>query len=151
MRHEETYSNLHVDFHLPNQFELKYVAADGKEHRPVMIHRAIVSTMERMISYLIELYAGAFPPWLAPVQVVIVPIADRHFDYAKQVASQLLAKDFRVENDLSDKRMNAKIRDAQLQKVPYVLVIGDKEMAAEAAAVRLRSGEDLGAKPLAEF
>ena len=85
------------------------------------------------------------------MQVAIVPIADRHFDYAKQVAAQLLAKDFRVETDLSDKRMNAKIREAQLQKVPYVLVIGDKEMAANAVAVRLRTGEDLGAKPVAEF
>jgi threonyl-tRNA synthetase len=107
--------------------------------------------MERMLSYLIELYAGAFPPWLAPVQVAIVPIADRHFDYAKQVAARLLAKDFRVETDLGDKRMNAKIREAQLQKIPYILVIGDKEMAADSAAVRLRTGEDLGAKPVAEF
>jgi threonyl-tRNA synthetase len=107
--------------------------------------------MERMMSYLIELYAGAFPVWLAPVQVGIVPIADRHFEYAEKVAATLRAEDYRVDADLGDKRMNAKIREFQLQKVPYVLVIGDKEMAAESAAVRLRSGEDLGAKPVTEF
>ena len=148
---EETLSTLQADQHLPEQFKLVYKDSDDTEKRPVMIHRGVISTMERMLSYLIELHAGAFPVWLAPVQVGIVPIADRHFDYAKQVAAQLLAKDFRVEADLGDKRMNNKIREFQLQKVPYVLVIGDKEMAAGAVAVRLRTGEDLGAKPVAEF
>ena len=148
---EETLSTIQLDPHLPSQFGLVYKDADDTEKRPVMIHRGVISTMERMLAYLIELYAGAFPVWLAPVQVVIVPIADRHFDYARQVAAQLLAKDFRVETDLSDKRMNNKIREAQLQKVPYILVIGDKERDASAVAVRLRSGEDLGAKPVAEF
>jgi threonyl-tRNA synthetase len=148
---EETLSTIQADQHLPEQFKLEYKDADDTAKRPVMIHRGVISTMERMLSYLIELYAGAFPPWLAPVQAVIVPIADRHFEYAGKVAGELLAKDFRVENDLSDKRMNAKIREAQLQKVPYILVIGDKEMEAGAVAVRLRSGEDLGAKPVAEF
>jgi threonyl-tRNA synthetase len=151
MGREETLSTIQLDPHLPKQFDLKYKDADDTEQRPFMIHRGVISTMERMLAYLIELYAGAFPPWLAPVQVGIVPIADRHYEYAKQVADQLTAKDFRVENDLSDKRMNAKIRAFQLQKVPYILVIGDKEMAANAAAVRLRTGEDLGAKPVAEF
>lgn len=151
MGREETLSTIQLDPHLPKQFGLAYKDADDTEKRPFMIHRGVISTMERMIAYLIELYAGAFPPWLAPVQVVIVPIADRHFDYAKQVEAQLRAKDLRVDNDLSDKRMNSKIRDAQIQKVPYVLVIGDKEMEANAVAVRLRSGEDLGAKPVAEF
>jgi len=148
---EETLSTIQADQHLPEQFKLEYKDADDTAKRPVMIHRGVISTMERMLSYLIELYAGAFPPWLAPVQAVIVPIADRHFEYAQKVAAQLQAKDFRVENDLSDKRMNAKIREAQLQKVPYILVIGDKEMEAGAVAVRLRSGEDLGPKPVAEF
>jgi threonyl-tRNA synthetase len=148
---EETLSTIQADQHLPEQFKLEFKDTDDTVKRPVMIHRGVISTMERMLSYLIELYAGAFPPWLAPVQAVIVPIADRHFEYAGKVAEQLLAKDFRIENDLSDKRMNAKIRDAQLQKVPYILVIGDKEMEAGAVAVRLRSGEDLGAKPVAEF
>src|SRR6185437_4972445 len=151
MGREETLSTIQADQHLPEQFQLEYKDADDTAKRLVMIHRGVISTMERMLSYLIELYAGAFPPWLAPVQAVIVPIADRHFEYAKQVEAQLHAKDFRVENDLSDKRMNAKIREAQLQKVPYVLVIGNKEMAANAAAVRLRTGEDLGARPIAEI
>jgi threonyl-tRNA synthetase len=107
--------------------------------------------MERMMAYLIELYAGAFPVWLAPVQAAIVPIADRHFEFAQKLADALTASDFRVEADLGSGRMQAKIRDAQLQKIPYVLVIGDKEMAANAVAVRLRSGEDLGARPVPEF
>ena len=148
---EETLSTIQADQHLPEMFKLEFKDTDDTVKRPVMIHRGVISTMERMLSYLIELYAGAFPPWLAPVQAVIVPIADRHFEYAGKVAEQLQAKDFRIENDLSDKRMNAKIREAQLQKVPYILVIGDKEMEAGAVAVRLRSGEDLGAKPVAEF
>jgi threonyl-tRNA synthetase len=151
MGREETLSTIQLDPHLPKQFELVYKDADDTEKRPFMIHRGVISTMERMMAYLIELYAGAFPPWLAPVQAAIVPIADRHFEYASKVAAELQAKDFRVETDLSDKRMNAKIREFQLQKVPYILVIGDKEMAASAVAVRLRSGEDLGAKPVAEF
>ncbi len=151
MGREETLSTVQLDPHLPAQFQLEYKDADDTVKRPLMIHRGVISTMERMMAYLIELYAGAFPPWLAPVQAVIVPIADRHFEFAQKVAAELLAKDFRVETDLGDRRMNAKIREAQLQKVPYVLVIGDKEMAANAVAVRLRSGEDLGAKPVAEF
>jgi threonyl-tRNA synthetase len=151
MGREETLSTIQADQHLPEQFKLAFKDSDDTEKRPVMIHRGVISTMERMMSYLIELYAGAFPPWLAPVQVAIVPIADRHFDFAKQVAAQLQAKDYRVEADLSDKRMNAKIREFQLPKVPYILVIGDKEMAANAVAVRLRTGEDLGAKPVGEF
>lgn len=148
---EETLSTIQLDEHLPNQFNLEFKDSDDTPKRPVMIHRGVISTMERMMSYLIELYAGAFPVWLAPVQVAIVPIADRHFEFAQKLADQLLEKDYRVDADLSDKRMNAKIREAQLQKIPYILVIGDKEMAANAVAVRLRSGEDLGAKPVPEF
>ena len=151
MGREETLSTIQADQHLPEQFKLEFKDSDDTPKRPVMIHRGVISTMERMLAYLIELYAGAFPVWLAPVQVGIVPIADRHFEYATQVAAQLLAKDFRVENDLGDKRMQAKIRDAQLQKIPYVLVVGDKEMEANAVAARLRDGTDLGAKPVAEF
>jgi threonyl-tRNA synthetase len=151
MGREETLSTIQLDEHLPNQFQLEYKDSDDTPKRPVMIHRGVISTMERMMSYLIELYAGAFPVWLAPVQVAIVPIADRHFEYAQKLADELLDKDYRVDADLSDKRMNNKIREAQLQKVPYILVIGDKEMAANAVAVRLRSGEDLGAKPVTEF
>jgi threonyl-tRNA synthetase len=151
MGREETLSTIQLDEHLPEQFKLEYKDSDDTPKRPVMIHRGVISTMERMLSYLIELYAGAFPVWLAPVQVALVPIADRHFEFAQQLAEDLLDGDYRVDGDLSDKRMNAKIRDAQLQKIPYILVIGDKEMAANAVAVRLRSGEDLGAKPIPEF
>jgi threonyl-tRNA synthetase len=140
---EETVSTIQLDFHLPRQFELSYVGEDSARHRPVIIHRAIVSTMERMIAYLIELYAGAFPPWLAPVQACFVPITDRNIEYAERVAASLVADDLRVEVDASDKRMNAKIRQAQKQKIPYIVVIGDQEQSSEQVAVRLRTGEQL--------
>ena len=117
----------------------------------MIIHRGIISTLERMMAYLIELYAGAFPVWLAPIQVVLIPIADRHTDYGRQVVARLLDSGFRVDIDNSDKRMNAKIREAQLQKVPYMLVVGDQEVQGETVAVRLRSGENLGAMLVSEF
>ena len=151
MGHEETYSTIQVDFHLPSQFGLKYTAADGQQHRPVMIHRAIVSTMERMVSYLIELYAGAFPLWLAPVQVALVPISERHLDYAKKVQAELQKAGLRVELDTRNEKMNAKIRDFTMQKIPYVLVMGDKEEASAAVSVRTRGKGDQGSVPLAEF
>jgi threonyl-tRNA synthetase len=148
MGHEETYSTIQVDFHLPNQFGLEFIGADGKEHRPVIIHRAIVSTMERMISYLIELYGGAFPLWLAPAQMVVLPIADRHQAYAKTVRERLLARGLRVELDDRQEKIGYKIREAQLQKVPYMLVVGDREAAEGTVSVRSRSGGDLGARTL---
>lgn len=151
MGHEETYSTIQVDFHLPNQFGLYYTAADGKQYRPVMIHRAIISTMERMVSYLIEHYAGAFPLWLAPVQIGLVPISERHHDYAEKVKQQLQNAGFRVELDIRNEKMNAKIRDFTLQKVPYVLVMGDKESEANSVSVRARGKGDLGSKPLEQF
>jgi threonyl-tRNA synthetase len=151
MGREETLSTIQVDQHLPEQFKLEYKDSDDTAKRPVMIHRGVISTMERMTSYLIELYAGAFPVWLAPVQVALVPIADRHFAFAEKLAADLLEKDYRVDVDLTHGRMQAKIRDAAKQKIPYILVIGDKEMEANAVAVRLRDGTDLGAKPVAEF
>jgi threonyl-tRNA synthetase len=151
MGHEETYSTIQVDFHLPNQFKLEYTGADGKEHRPVMIHRAIVSTMERMVSYLIELYAGAFPLWLAPIQVGLVPIAERHHAYAKKVEAELKAAGLRVEVDDRNEKMNGKIRDFANQKTPYILVFGDKEEAANAVSVRTRAKGDQGSVPLADF
>ncbi len=140
-----------VDYNLPERFELEYTGEDGQKHRPVMIHRAPFGSLERFIGTLIEHHAGAFPTWLAPVQAVVIPITDRHVEYAQQVAKQLKAAGMRVEVDDSNSRMNAKIRTAQKQKVPYMLVIGDKEQEAEAVAVRLRSGEDLGALPVSEF
>ncbi len=149
--HEETYSTVQVDFHLPSQFGLEYTGADGNRHRPVMIHRAIVSTMERMISYLIELYAGAFPLWLAPVQAGLVPISERHQAYATKVRDILQQAGFRVEVDARNEKMNAKIRDFTMQKVPYVLVMGDKEESSSAVSVRTRGKGDQGSMPLEQF
>jgi threonyl-tRNA synthetase len=151
MGHEETYSTIQVDFHLPNQFALTYVGADGKEHRPVMIHRAIVSTMERMIAYLIELYAGAFPLWLAPVQATVLPITDRQTEYARGVRDRLEAAGIRVTIDERNEKVNLKIREAQLQKIPFMLVIGDREQQNGQVAVRNRKHGDQGVKTLDEF
>ena len=149
--HEETISTVQLDFHLPTQFDLSYVAEDSTKQRPVIIHRAIVSTMERMIAYLIELYEGAFPPWLAPVQVVFIPVADRHQEHAARVAALLSEHDVRVEVDGSAKRMGAKIRQAELQKIPYIVVVGDREVESGTVSVRLRSGEQLAAQPAENF
>ena len=151
MGHEETYSTIQVDFHLPNQFDLGYIGADGHQHRPVMIHRAIISTMERMVSYLIELYAGAFPVWLAPVQAIVLPIADRQNEYARQVLSKLLAVGLRAEVDERSDKINFKIREAQLQKIPYMLVVGDREAQAGQVSVRNRKHGDQGAVTVDEF
>ena len=151
MGHEETYSTIQVDFHLPAQFGLEYIAADGREHRPVMIHRAIVSTMERMVSYLIELYGGAFPLWLAPVQVVVLPIADRHAEYSRTVLSRLQAAGLRAELDERQEKIGFKIREAQLQKIPYMLVAGDREAADNTVSVRHRVTGDHGSQPVTGF
>ncbi|GIV96588.1 MAG: threonine--tRNA ligase [Herpetosiphonaceae bacterium] len=140
-----------VDYNLPERFDLEYVGEDGQRHRPVMIHRAPFGSLERMVATLIEHHAGALPFWLAPVQVMLIPIADRHVEYAEGVAKRLRAEGLRVEVDASKERMNAKIREAQLQKIPAMLVVGDKEQAAGAVAVRMRSGEDRGAMPVEEF
>ena len=151
MGHEETYSTIQVDFHLPKQFDLSYTAADGQKHCPVMIHRAIISTMERMVSYLIEHYAGAFPLWLAPVQMGLVPISERHLAYAEKVKKQLEDAGFRVELDARNEKMNAKIRDLTLQKIPYVLVMGDKEAETNAVSVRVRGRGDQGVVQIEKF
>src|SRR5262245_11812592 len=151
MGHEETYSTIQVDFHLPSQFGLEFVGADGKTHRPVIIHRAIVSTMERMISYLIELYGGAFPLWLAPVQMVVLPIADRHQSHAGTVRDRLVAAGLRVELDERQEKIGYKIREAQLQKIPYMLVVGDRESSEGTVSVRERTGGDTGAMHVNDF
>ena len=148
MGREEAISTVQIDFHLPNQFDISYIGEDGAEHRPVIIHRGVLSTMERMMAYLIEHYAGAFPLWLAPVQATIIPIADRHIEYAQKVFDDLQAAGLRVELDDRGERMQAKIRDAQLQKIPYMLIVGDREQEADAVAVRQRDGANLGALPL---
>jgi threonyl-tRNA synthetase len=148
---DETISTVQLDFTLPERFELEYIGEDGAAHRPVMIHRGLLSTMERIMAFLIENYAGNFPVWLAPVQAEVIPIADRHVDYAEQVAGRLRAAGLRVDVDRRAERMNAKVRDAQLRKIPYMLVVGDKEAEAEAVSLRLRTNENIGAVPLARF
>jgi threonyl-tRNA synthetase len=141
-------TTIQFDFNLPEQFDLTFQGADGRPHRPYMVHRAIFGSLERFLGVLLEHYGGAFPVWLAPVQAVVIPIADRHLDYATDVAGKLKASRFRAEVDGRNERMNLKIRDAQLQKVPYMLVVGDREASSETVAVRLLSGEDLGAMTL---
>jgi threonyl-tRNA synthetase len=148
---DETISTVQLDFTLPERFNLEYIGEDGQAHRPVMIHRGVLSTMERIMAFLIENYAGSFPIWLAPVQAVVIPIADRHRDYALQVEERLRAAGLRVMVDLRGERMNSKVRDAQLQKVPYMLVVGDKEQESDSVALRLRTNENIGAMPLAQF
>jgi threonyl-tRNA synthetase len=137
-----------VDFNLPQRFSVCYIGEDGLEHNVVMIHRVVLGAMERFLACLIEHYGGAFPVWLSPVQATIVPIADRHVDYARQIQSDFGNDDIRVQVDDRSERMNLKIREAQLEKVPYMLVVGDKEMASSSASVRLRNGEDLGLEKL---
>ena len=144
-------TTIQFDFNLPERFDMTYVGEDGLEHRPYVVHRALLGSLERFFGALIEHYAGAFPVWLSPVHAVLIPIADRHHDYARQVADQLRLAGIRAKVDDSSDRMQAKIRKAQLQKVPYMLVIGDREVKTGAVAVRLRTEEDLGAMPLADF
>lgn len=137
-------STIQFDFNLSERFGLEYVAEDGQPHRPFMVHRALLGSMERFMGVLIEHYAGAFPVWLAPVQAALIPIADRHLPYAQAAAQQLKQAGIRAEVDQRPERMQAKIRDAQHMKIPYMLVIGDKEAAADQVAVRQRSGADAG-------
>ncbi len=144
-------STIQLDFVQPENFEIEYIGEDGQAHRPVMIHRAVTGSTERFMAMLIEHYAGAFPVWLSPVQVTLIPIADRHIEYANTVAQTLKAEGVRVEIDTRGERMNAKVRDAQMQKIPYMLVVGDKEAANNSVSVRLRTNENLGPVPLADF
>jgi threonyl-tRNA synthetase len=144
-------STVQFDFTLPARFELEYVGEDGERHQPVMVHRALFGSVERFFGVLIEHYAGAFPFWLAPVQIGLVPISERHTAYAAKVEAELKAAGFRVETDARNEKMNAKIRDLANQKIPYILVFGDKEEAAGAVSVRTRGKGDQGSMPLAEF
>ena len=139
---------LQIDVAMPTRFGLQYTGADGEDHTPMMLHRAILGSLERFIGVYVEHTAGHFPLWLAPVQAVVVPIADRHVEYAQRVRSLLRERGLRIEVDESNERMGAKIRRAQLQRVPYMLVVGDREQEAEAAAVRDGTGADLGAMPI---
>ncbi len=139
------------DFNLPERFDMTYVGEDGKEHRPYMVHRALLGSLERFFGVLVEHYGGAFPVWLAPVQVSVIPIADRHVDYAYSVADQLKAAGLWVDVDASGERMQAKIRDAQMQKVPYMLIIGDREIEAGQVNLRVRDGSKPGAMAVDDF
>ncbi len=144
-------ATIQLDYQLPARFDLTYVGPDNAPHRPVVIHRAIYGSFERFIALLIEHYAGAFPLWLAPVQAVVLPIADRHVEHRRQVLAELQAAGLRVELDERLEKIGYKIREAQLQKVPYMLVVGDREAAEGTVSVRSRTGGDLGARPVAEF
>lgn len=144
-------STIQFDFNEPERFDLTYIGEDGQPHRPYMIHRALLGSLERFFGVLIEHYAGAFPVWLSPVQAAMIPIADRHLDYARQVAAELQNVGLRVMVDDRSERMNAKIRDAQNQKIPYMLVIGDNEMESGQVALRLRNGENPGPMLVADF
>ncbi|MCB9450482.1 MAG: threonine--tRNA ligase [Anaerolineaceae bacterium] len=151
LKREWQLGTVQVDYNLPERFELEYVAEDNSRQRPIMIHRAPFGSMERFVGILIEHFAGEFPVWLAPVQVVLIPIADRHLEYAEQVAAQLKDAGLRVEVDHGKSRMANKIRTNRERHVPYMLIVGDRDMEAGTVSVRLRSDEDLGAMPLADF
>lgn len=148
---DETLSTIQLDFHLPERFNLTYIGEDGKEHRPVVIHRGVVSTMERFVAFLIEEYKGAFPTWLAPVQVQIIPVSDAHLEYAKQVQAALQREKVRVEIDSRDEKLGYKIREAQIQKIPFMLVVGDKEVESNTVNIRKYGEKQSESKPLDEF
>ena len=149
--HDITISTCQLDFLLPQRFELEYIGEDGKAHRPIVIHRAILGTFDRFISFLIEETKGAFPVWLSPVQVKVMPISDSQKEYAKEVYEKLFDQDIRVELDDRNEKIGYKIREAQLQKVPYMLIIGDKEVEAKTVGVRSRKDGDIGAMSQDEF
>ena len=142
---------IQLDFQMPERFDLTYIGEDGEKHRPVMLHRVIFGSIERFIGVLIENYAGAFPTWLAPVQVKVLPIADSHKEYAEKVKEELENVGIRVEIDERNEKIGYKIREAQLEKIPYMLVLGDKEKAANSVGVRSRKDGDIGAMPIDEF
>ena len=142
---------IQLDFQMPERFDLEYVGEDGEKHRPVMIHRALLGSIERFIGVITEHFAGAFPAWLSPVQVKLLPVTDRAMDYAKNVAAQLDSQGFRVEVDGRNEKIGKKIREATLEKIPFMLVVGDRDMEAGTVSIRTRTGEDLGAMSLADF
>ncbi|HET91087.1 MAG TPA: threonine--tRNA ligase [Chloroflexi bacterium] len=144
-------TTIQFDFNLPERFDMTYIGEDGKEHRPYVVHRALLGSLERFFGVLVEHYGGAFPVWLSPVQVILIPIADRHVEYANSVAGQLRGAGLRVEVDDSSDRMRAKIRNAQLQKVPYMLIVGDREMESDQVNLRLRDESVPGSKSVDEF
>jgi len=144
-------ATVQCDFALPERFDLGYIGSDGKRHRPAMLHRVILGTLERFIGVLTEHYAGAFPPWLAPVQVSVLTVTDRGIPYGKSVYERLFDEGFRVEADFRNQKLGYKIREAQLKKIPFMLVIGDKEIESKTVTPRARSGKNLGTMPLQAF
>ena len=150
--HDETLSTVQLDFHLPEKFDLTYIGEDGKEHRPVVIHRGVVSTMERFVAYLIEEYKGAFPTWLAPVQVQVIPVSlQAHLDYANEIADKLKREGIRVEVDVRDEKIGYKISEAQTKKIPFALVLGDKEIESNSVNVRRYGEKKTETLPYEEF
>jgi threonyl-tRNA synthetase len=148
---EETAFTVQYDFVMPKRFNLKYINSEGKEEEPIVVHRSSIGAFERTMAFLIERYKGNFPMWLSPVQVVIMPIADRHVEYSESISSQLKANNLRVETDFRAETLNAKIRDAQLQKVPYMIIVGDKEVEAKKLSIRSRDKGDQGSMDLNKF
>jgi threonyl-tRNA synthetase len=144
-------ATIQCDFTLPDRFDLSYIGADGEKHRPVMLHRVILGAIERFMGVLIEHHAGAFPVWLSPVQAVLMTVTDKHIPYGERVYSELIEAGIRAERDFRNEKLGYKIREAQMQKVPYMLVIGDREMDSNKVSPRERSGKDLGATGVNEF
>jgi threonyl-tRNA synthetase len=144
-------ATIQCDFTLPDRFDLSYIGADGEKHRPVMLHRVILGAIERFMGVLIEHHAGAFPVWLSPVQAVLMTVTDKHIPYGEKVYIELIESGIRAERDFRNEKLGYKIREAQMQKVPYMLVIGDREMESNKVSPRERSGKDLGATSVNEF
>ena len=150
LKKEETLSTAQLDFLLPQRFELEYIGEDGAKHRPVVIHRGIISTMERMTAFLLENFAGALPTWLSPVQAVVIPVSDKFSDYAKEVQAKLQASRIRADADLRNEKLGYKIREAQLERIPYMFIVGDHERSAGTVSVRIRGEGDIGARSIEE-
>jgi threonyl-tRNA synthetase len=144
-------STIQYDFNLPRRFGLEYIGGDGRAHRPLMVHRALLGSVERFLGVLIEHYAGSFPLWLAPTQVAVLPISEKQSAYARQVTDRLRAARFRVHLDDRNEKLNARIRDAQIEKIPFTLVVGGREAESNTVAVRVRGQGDTGPRPLEKF
>jgi threonyl-tRNA synthetase len=144
-------STIQVDFNLPQRFDISYIEEDGQRHQPIMIHRALMGSLERFFGCLIEHYAGAFPVWLAPAQVILLPITDSQHAYVEEVAEKLMREEIRVEKDLRNEKIGFKIREAQLNKIPYMIVLGDKEVVSKKVAVRKRKSTETRVLDLEEF
>ncbi|MNP28069.1 Threonine--tRNA ligase 1 [compost metagenome] len=147
---EETLSTVQIDFLLPERFELEYIGDDGQKHRPVVLHRGILGTMERFVAFLLENFAGSLPLWLSPQQVKVIPVSTAFDDYAKEVTDKLRRRGISAEADLRNEKLGYKIREAQLEKLPYMFVVGENEMNAQTVSIRKRGEGDIGAKPLQE-